>query len=106
MNSDSKFFIGVAVVAVVIIGGIVLLTGKGKTSTKGGDVPNINTTTGHKEGASDTALVKIVEFGDFECPFCGQAEPSVRQALKNNDKTVEFIFRNFPLPQHNNALPA
>ncbi|HSX42372.1 MAG TPA: thioredoxin domain-containing protein [Candidatus Saccharimonadales bacterium] len=107
MTSDSKFFIGVAAAAIIIIGGIVLITSRGKSSrTTSGDVTNINTSVGHKEGAGDAAPVKIVEFGDFQCPFCAQAEPALRQALKNNATTVQFIFRNFPLPQHNNALAA
>lgn len=107
MTSDSKFFIGVAAAAIIIIGGIVLVTSRGQSSSgAGGDVANINTTLGHKEGAGDAAAVKIVEFGDFQCPFCGQAEPALRQAIKNNSAAVELIFRNFPLPQHSNALNA
>ncbi len=106
MSSDSKFFIGVVAAAIIIIGGVIFFTSKGSSSTaKNGDVANINTTIGHKTGAGDNAPVKVVEFGDFQCPFCAQAEPALRQALKNNDQTVQFIFRNFPLPQHNNALP-
>ncbi len=106
MSGDSKFFIGIAIAAVLVIGGVFLFSSKSKTPNSGGDQPNINVTVGHKEGAGDNAPVKIIEFGDFQCPYCAQAEPALRQALKDNSATVQFIFRNFPLSQHANALPA
>jgi protein-disulfide isomerase len=41
------------------------------------------------------ALVTVIEFGDFECPFCGQAEPAVREILK--DPSVRYVWRHLPL---------
>lgn len=107
MKSDSQFFIGVLVAAVLVIGSIIIFTShKTAKPTASGDMPDINTTVGQKEGAGDSARVKIVEFGDYECPFCGKAEPDLRQAVQKNSDKVELIFRDFPLPQHQNALPA
>jgi protein-disulfide isomerase len=49
----------------------------------------------HVRGAPD-APVTVVEYGDFECPYCGQAEPSVR-ALLAGQGDVRYIWRHLPL---------
>ena len=49
----------------------------------------------HLRGPLD-APVTIVEYGDFECPYCGQAEPVVRQLLAG-ENDVRFVWRHFPL---------
>jgi Na+/H+ antiporter NhaA len=45
---------------------------------------------------SETAAVTVVEYGDFECPYCGMAEPSVREELRT-DADVRFVWRHLPL---------
>lgn len=53
------------------------------------------------------AAVKIVEFGDFECPFCRQAYGEVEQLLAAAGDEVLFTFRHFPLVQlHPHAMSA
>jgi protein-disulfide isomerase len=47
--------------------------------------------------------VTIVEFGDYQCPACGAAYPATKEVLKNYGDKINFVFRNFPLPQHKNA---
>ena len=63
---------------------------------------------GHVIG-SDTALVEIVEFADFECPACGNfatlTEPDVRARLVNTG-VIRFRFMDFPLQMHPNARAA
>jgi Na+/H+ antiporter NhaA len=49
----------------------------------------------HIRGPADAA-VTLVEYGDFQCPFCGQAEPAVRAVLGEQD--VRFVWRHLPLP--------
>jgi len=44
-----------------------------------------------------SAKVTIVEYGDFECPSCGQAYPAVKILLKRFGDRVRFVFRHFPL---------
>ncbi|HEX4833805.1 MAG TPA: Na+/H+ antiporter NhaA [Trebonia sp.] len=46
--------------------------------------------------AGDGALVTLVEYGDFECPYCGQAEPVVRELIKEYGE-LRFVFRHLPL---------
>ena len=63
--------------------------------------------TSHMTGVK-TAKVTVVEFGDYECPFCGTEHPVLKQlidAYKAN-ANFNFVFRNYPLPQHPNALIA
>jgi Na+/H+ antiporter NhaA len=43
-----------------------------------------------------SALVTLVEYGDFECPFCGQAEPAVRELLADHGD-VRYVWRHLPL---------
>jgi protein-disulfide isomerase len=55
----------------------------------------------------ETAPVTLVEYGDFECPFCGAAHPSVVQVRQTLGDELRFAFRHFPLSQiHPHALPA
>jgi protein-disulfide isomerase len=56
-------------------------------------------------GPSD-ALITIVEFSDFQCPFCGRVEPTVKQIHDTYGKDVRVIFKQNPLPFHQNAGPA
>lgn len=44
---------------------------------------------------SETALVTLVEYGDLECPYCGQAESAVRELLKDTD--LRYVWRHLPL---------
>lgn len=54
----------------------------------------------------DDALVTIVEFSDFECPFCGRVEPTLEQVRKKYGKDVRIVWMNNPLPFHKNAKAA
>ncbi len=50
----------------------------------------------HIRGAQD-APVTIVEYGDFECPFCGQAEQVIRELLAQTGYDVRYVWRHLPL---------
>jgi protein-disulfide isomerase len=45
----------------------------------------------------DDAPVTLVEYGDFECPFCGQAESIVRELLASSEDDVRYVWRHLPL---------
>lgn len=55
-----------------------------------------------------TAKVTMVEWGDFECPACASVEPMLKQIITTYGGNPEFnfVFRNFPLPQHKLSRPA
>jgi Na+/H+ antiporter NhaA len=50
----------------------------------------------HIRGPKEGALVTLVEYGDFECPYCGQAEPAVRGVIREYGE-LRFVFRHLPL---------
>ncbi|RKF36874.1 disulfide bond formation protein DsbA [Sphingobacterium siyangense] len=63
-------------------------------------------TTDHAQGNLNADLV-IVEYGDYQCPYCGAAYPVLKKLLKKFSGEVKFVFRNFPLSEmHEYALPA
>ena len=45
------------------------------------------------------AKVTLVEYGDYECSYCGQAYPIVKAVQKAMGKDLRFVFRNFPLTE-------
>jgi protein-disulfide isomerase len=60
----------------------------------------------HQAGKS-SAPVTLVEYGDYQCGFCGQAYPLVKKLIKNFSSELLFVFRNFPLEEsHPYALVA
>ena len=60
----------------------------------------------HIEGLP-TASVTLVEYGDYQCPYCGAAYPVVKKLQKTLGKKLRFVFRNFPLTEmHPYALVA
>jgi protein-disulfide isomerase len=54
----------------------------------------------------DNAPVTIVEFSDFQCPYCGREVPVVERLMKEYDGKVRLVFRHFPLNFHENAQKA
>ncbi len=54
----------------------------------------------------ESAQVTIVEFSDFQCPFCRRAEPIVSEILARYPDKVRLVYRHFPLEMHNRARPA
>ena len=52
------------------------------------------------------AKVTIIEFSDYECPFCKRAETSVDQVKKTYGDKIRIAYRNYPLPFHQSARPA
>ncbi|MGD1075239.1 MAG: thioredoxin domain-containing protein [Thermodesulfovibrionales bacterium] len=60
----------------------------------------------HAEGPTDAPLT-LVEYGDYQCPYCGAAYPIVKRLQKALGKKLRFVFRNFPLTEaHPSALIA
>src|SRR5205823_5823309 len=50
----------------------------------------------HQQGP-ETAPVTLVEYGDYECPYCGQAYSIVKEVQRRLGDRLRFVFRNFPL---------
>lgn len=114
METESKqnnFSIPIAIVmAGALIAGAVYFganrTGTASTSQpqavaqETGDLEQMKSITkdDHIRGDPD-APVKIVEYSDFECPFCKSFHPTMQQAMKEYDGKVAWVYRHFPLDQ-------
>ncbi|MFJ2369877.1 DsbA family protein [Microbacterium sp. NPDC087665] len=60
----------------------------------------------HALGPVDAPLT-LVEYGDYQCPYCGEAFPVVKRLLQQYDGKIRFIFRNFPIEEiHPEAVDA
>jgi protein-disulfide isomerase len=53
-----------------------------------------------------TAPVTIVEFSDYECPFCVRAEPTLKEVLAAYPGKIRLVYRDYPLPMHKKAPKA
>ena len=60
--------------------------------------PPVSNKRDHIQGP-DTVPATLVEFGDYECPYCGQAYPIIKEIQKYLGNNLRFVFRNFPLTQ-------
>jgi protein-disulfide isomerase len=59
-----------------------------------------------ERGGSAKAPVTIIEFSDYQCPFCKRAEDSVNKVMQVYGDKVRLVFRDYPLPMHSQARPA
>jgi protein-disulfide isomerase len=64
-------------------------------------VPSPTSANPFKGGAN--AKVVIQEFSDFQCPFCGRVEPTVKQITDTYGDKIKFVWRHKPLPMHPDA---
>ncbi len=99
----SKQFMAVIVVIILAFAGIILVSNH-QSNSGSGKSGSSSAPTEHIEGQGSTG-VKLVEYGDYECPYCGQYFPIVKQVVAEYNKQIYFQFRNFPLVSiHQNAF--
>ncbi|MGH7158032.1 MAG: DsbA family protein [Candidatus Saccharimonadales bacterium] len=97
----SKGFWIIIAAIVVIFSGILLFKGD-KT-----DAPDSSLAASNHVVGENTKGVLLIEYGDYECSFCGQYYPIVKQVIDKYQNDIAFQFRNLPLQQnHKNAFVA
>src|SRR5260370_38879341 len=76
-----------------------LTTTRRKTSMQRSQPFTLTTPVNHADHVLGPASAKVtvVEYGDFECPSCGQAYPAVKMLLKRFGERVRSVYRHFPL---------
>jgi protein-disulfide isomerase len=52
------------------------------------------------------APIEMIEFSDFQCPYCQRAHATVEQVLANYGDRIKFVYRHYPVQGHPNAKPA
>ncbi len=68
------------------------------------ELAGLDYSSAHFEGDENASIV-FAEYSDFECPFCGKAQPTLEQ-LKGEHSGVKFLYRHFPLSFHPYAQKA
>ncbi|EDM75719.1 DSBA-like thioredoxin domain protein [Plesiocystis pacifica SIR-1] len=57
-------------------------------------------------GAESGALVTIVEYSDFQCPYCSRLTDALRELAEKHPEDVRIVFKHYPLAMHRDARPA
>lgn len=123
MNTETKVTIGILLITAALLGGLVWYGGR--QSTLGSDLPtelkdqitadpasfpvgDLVNEDDYQSG-SQSALVTLVEFSDFQCPYCKSAHPQI-QALRDtySEEQLRLVYRHLPLVElgHTLAYPA
>lgn len=93
--------------AIAVGAGALLLLSKKDTQAPSNNSANTASSLSLAKRTVGTGPVEIVEFGDFQCPGCGQIYPIVKQVKEQNKDKINFKFRHFPLQSiHPNARAA
>lgn len=97
-----KRFLAILAVIIIIFAAIFAITQK--SSNGGSSSGNSAKASNHVIGDGQSG-VKLVEYGDFECPICEEYYPVVKQVQQKYDKQIFLQFRNLPLTAiHQNAF--
>ena len=104
-----------SVVVVGLLGGLVIWTRSTNPTVNVSNVNNNSVLTAnadsgniadHVEGKADSKVI-LVEYGDYQCPSCGNAYPNVKTIMDEYGDRIALVFRNFPLTSiHPNAKVA
>lgn len=103
MNNHNYTIPAAIIIAGVLVAGAIVYTKTPKSP------PNFNLTVSENSHIRGNlkAPVTIVEFSDFQCPFCQRFHPTVRQILEDYPDKVRWVYKHFPLDQiHPEAKPA
>lgn len=104
MSLDNKILIGVTVATVAILVGAVFIFGNQKPAGLGPKADSaLLVRSDSYQISSESAKISMVEFSDYQCPACASYYPMVKQATLAYTGKLNFVYRNFPLSQHQNA---
>lgn len=106
MHMKVKLYAGIVIIALVAISAIALTYKPGAT---GNIVTESSvTTTGAQDPffGPENAEVTIVEYSDFQCPYCTRVVPTINQIKEKYGDRVKIVFKDFPLSSHPYAQKA
>lgn len=103
----SKQFIAIVIACLLGLFGIYTITAKKDSGTKDSSSTTTQSSLSNNVIGKNSKKVTLVEYGDFQCPACGQYHPIIKQLISEYQNDIQFQFRNFPLQQiHPNARAA
>lgn len=105
-KATKQTILGVSIL--VIVAGVMVFMvafGRGGPSQTGAMLLSDVSASDHTKG-NPAATVTLVEYSDFQCPACGSYYPMIKQLVAELGEQINFAYRHFPLPQHDNAVPA
>ncbi len=101
MSGDSKVLLGIVGLTAIVVGVIVV-----GSSQSGKPTDPVIINRGINVRGPESAPVTLVEFSDFQCPACKSFEPIVEEVINKYPDRLRFIYRHYPLPQHDLAFKA
>ncbi len=107
MNSRRITFwtVFIVVLGLIVVGLIAAMNKPAKDTLSSLKEPAPITSEDHVYGPSD-APVTLIEYSDFQCPACEMYFYEIEQLLASSTVPIRFVYRQFPLAQHPNAVPA
>ena len=110
---SKKAWIIFAAICVVVLGGLIYISSSNRLDVSNIDPNSIQAASeksgniaDHVFGKTDSKVV-LIEYGDFQCPGCGGAHPTVKMLTEKYKDQIAFVFRNFPIAsKHPNARAA
>ena len=107
---SKKTWIIFVAICVVILGGLIIFSRKDSVNVANIDINKIQKASPSNGNIADhvyglpSSKVTLIEYGDFQCPYCGQAYPQVKSVTQDYKSKITFVFRNYPLSTiHANA---
>ncbi|MCP6726496.1 MAG: DsbA family protein [Patescibacteria group bacterium] len=117
MSNQTTYIVSAIVLAAIIIAGAIMYSSD--PDIKRGTAGTVPLGSGVVAQATEIAItdqdhirgnvnasITIVEYSDFECPYCGRFHPIMIQALSDYPEDVRWVYRHFPLRGHLQAQPA
>jgi len=112
-NSSTYLIFSAIVIAGLIIGGAIIYSNDSSSSSsqasligdeQSSESSKVTVTDGQIRGNSEASIV-IVEFSDFECPYCANFHQTMNQVISDYPEDIKWIYKHFPLAFHEYARP-
>lgn len=105
LTDESKILLGILSAAVVIIGVTSIFFSQSPKNQPAIPRETLISSDAHTRGNA-SASAYLVEFSDFQCPACKSAKPFVEATVERYKEKLLFVYRHFPLGQHQYAIHA
>src|SRR6266850_1793453 len=97
MKTYRPLLIIAIVLLVSVIGGVVFLRSRQNADSSRSSQPPLNVPNETAKKLPADTVVTLEEFGDYQCPPCGELHPTLKKLKAEFGPNLNFIFRNYPL---------